>query len=750
MYQIRQVLKLFLLLVALLPLQTLLAQQYDVTSPNGLLKLTVVATPNLQYSISYSNTQIIAPSAISISFDNGITAGVNGTVKSINSRTVNDEISVLFGKNKTLADHFNELEVVYDQSYSVLFRVYDDGLAYRFVTRFAQDVIVNNEAAVYNFPKAPLVYFPEATTLDHWEKSYTVYSSINSLGESQYAVIPVLFSIPDTNYKLVLTEADNNDYPGLYIRKNGTNSMKGMWAQYPDSVDQPNNIYSNHAPITRFNYLARSAGARNYPWRVFVVSSQDKELLNNELVYKLAEPQKLTNVSWIEPGKSAWEWWHKAMLTPDGSADPANGIPANGNANLGLDLYKYYVDFAAANSVKYMTLDAGWSDSYVSALCSYAKTKGVKIIVWTWASNALESSNWVARMKRLGISGAKIDFFNRDDQLAMRWGAKLAQDLANNQMVGIFHGCPVPTGLNRTYPNILNFEAILGNEENFWRRGSNPNYHVQFPFIRSLAGPEDYTPGSMRNKTERQFAPVDLPNTVPSSQGTRSHELSMYIVFDQWLGYLCDAPTEYAKYPDILDFLSKVPTVWDKTVPLDAKLGDYIVMAKQKGADWYVGGMASWAGRSVDVDFSFLPPNTNYKATILRDSTTSSDYPTRYVAESLSVTSASKLTFNMSKGGGFVIRLTEDKTNGVANVSASSRVSIRVDRLGKFISLLSDDTILSATIVDISGKSMISRDFHLDENISPKQISLSSLVAGTYLIKVKTNTSSSVMKFIYV
>ncbi|OJU51202.1 MAG: alpha-glucosidase [Bacteroidales bacterium 45-6] len=749
MYQIRQVIKLFLLSIVLLPLQALLAQQYDVVSPNGMLKLTVVATPNLQYSISYNDTQLISPSGISMSFNNGMAAGVNGTVKSANTRTVNNEIPVLFGKNKTLTDNFNELEVVYDQNYSVLFRVYDDGMAYRFVTRFSQDVIVNTEAAVYNFPKAPLVYFPEATTLDHWEKSYTVYSSINNLGESQYAVIPVLFSIPDTNYKLVLTEADNNDYPGLYIQKNGSNSMKGMWAQYPDSVDQPNNVYSQHSPITRFNYLARSAGARNYPWRVFVVSAQDKDLLNNELVYKLAEPQKLSNVSWIEPGKSAWEWWHKAMLTADGSADPANGIPANGNANLGLDLYKYYVDFAAANNLKYMTLDAGWSDSYVSALCTYAKTKGVKIVVWTWASNALESPNWVAKMKRLGISGAKIDFFNRDDQLAMRWGAKLAQDLANNQMVGIFHGCPVPTGLNRAYPNILNFEAVLGNEENFWRRGSNPNYHVQFPFIRSLAGPEDYTPGSMRNKTERLFTPVDLPNTVPSSQGTRAHELSMYIVFDQWLGYLCDAPTEYAKYPDILDFLSKVPTVWDKTVPLDAKLGDYIVMAKQKGTDWYVGGMASWTGRSVDVDFSFLSPNTTYKATILRDSATSSDYPTRYVAQSLSATSASKLTFNMSKGGGFVIRLTEDKTNGINNVAAQSPVLIRVDKAGKYLSLSSEDAILSATIINISGQNLISKNFYADAGLS-KQISLSSLSSGTYLVKVKTTTSSRVMKFIYV
>jgi alpha-glucosidase len=403
-------------------------------------------------------------------------------------------------------------------------------------------------------------------------------------------------------------------------------------------------------PIIRQNYIARTSGTRTFPWRVFAISNDDKSLLNNNLVYLLAEPQRLTDTSWIRPGKTAWEWWHKAML--DGVDIPF------GNRNLGLDLYKYYVDFAAENKLEYMTLDAGWKESYIKDLCDYAASKNVKIFVWTWASMAVEDSTWLPRMKDLGVYGVKIDFFERNDQIAMTWGHHLAQRLADLKMVALYHGCPVPTGLNRTYPNILNFEAVRGAECNFWDRGSDPAYHVQFPFIRLLAGPVDYTPGSLRNKTKEDFRPIDRPNIVPSSMGTRAHELAMYVVFDHWLAYLCDAPTEYRKYPDILEFLSNVPTVWDRTLPLDAQLGEYILIAKQKGNQWYVGGMTNWTSRTLMVDFSFLPAGKKYTATIYKDGADARDEPTQYVVETKVIDAKTSLSLALASGGGFVLELT--------------------------------------------------------------------------------------------
>jgi alpha-glucosidase len=263
-------------------------------------------------------------------------------------------------------------------------------------------------------------------------------------------------------------------------------------------------------------------------------------------------------------------------------------------------------------------------------------------------------------MKDAGVHGIKIDFFERNDQEAMRWGRRMAQQLADLELIALYHGCPVPTGLNRTYPNILNFEALRGAECNFWDRGSDPDYHVQFPFIRMLAGPVDYTPGSMRNKTKETFRPVDRPNIVPSSMGTRAHELAMYVVFDHPLAYISDSPTEYEKYPDILSFLSGVPTVWDQTLPLAARLNEYILIARQKGNDWYVGGMTGWTSCSMPVDFLFLPRGKKYTATIFRDSENASDHPTQYVCETRTIDSESRLTIDMASGGGFVISLKPD------------------------------------------------------------------------------------------
>ena len=384
-----------------------------------------------------------------------------------------------------------------------------------------------------------------------------------------------------------------------------------------------------------------------------IVSDDDKTLLNNELVYMLAEPCKIEDTSWIQPGKSAWEWWHKAVV--EGVDFPV------GNKQLSLQLYKYYVDWASENGIEYMTLDAGWKMEYIKELCDYARGKNVKILVWTWASCPLENPNdWIKQMHECGVAGAKIDFFERNDQIAMRWGREFAERLAQYRMVAIFHGCPVPVGLNRTYPNVMNYEAVRGAECNFWEKTITPEYHTRFPFIRSLAGPEDYTPGGMRNVTPEEFQPRDRDSIPPMNMGTRSHVLSMYVIFDHWIGYLCDAPSEYNKYPDILDYLSKVPSVWDKTLPLDARLGEYIVMAKQTGKDWYVGGMTNWTPRSVTVDFGFLKRGKTYRAVVFKDKPESGDHPTTYACETMNVDRNTKLTLDMARGGGFAIRLTEE------------------------------------------------------------------------------------------
>ena len=651
------------------------AGEYETVSPDGKLRVEVRTGGGTDFEVWYHGERVLRPSPAGMHLSDGTWVG-GGEVTSVKKNRVRETIDVVVGKNRTLREAYNELVLSYGKDYDLVVRAYDEGWAYRFVTRFDKEITISQEDAEYRFAFTPTVYFPECDAhtsperdqsgevhqihqgYRNFERLYKVYASPQEIPAGRFSVSPVLFERPGTSYKFVVTEADTYDYPGLYMEVAGEDAMRGKWAGYPKRVmdgdpSNPHYWYSNHLVIEREDYIARTEGTRTFPWRVMVVSDDDKTLLNNELVYMLAEPCRLEDTSWIQPGKSAWEWWHKAVL--EGVDFPV------GNKHLSLQLYKYYVDWASRNGIEYMTLDAGWQMDYIKELCDYARQKGVKILVWTWASCALENpAGWIRQMHECGVSGAKIDFFERNDQVAMRWARKMAEELARYKMVAVFHGCPVPTGLNRTYPNVMNYEAVRGAECNFWENTITPEYHTRFPFIRSLAGPEDYTPGGMRNVTPEEFRPRDLDSVPPMNMGTRSHVLSMYVIFDHWIGYLCDSPTEYDKYPDILDYLSHVPAVWDKTLPLDARLGEYIVMAKRTGDDWYVGGMTNWTPRTVEVDFSFLSKGKTYRATVFKDKPVSGDRPKEYVCETLAVDRHTKLKLDMARGGGFAIRLAEE------------------------------------------------------------------------------------------
>jgi alpha-glucosidase len=729
----------FLLLFLFFCLPQLQAEDYDVVSPDGRLKFTLHSNNGLTYDLRYDDRQLLAASEIGLKLEDGTIIGA-AAVSAAYSSVVNREINVPIGKNKTLAEEYNQLELHFGVSYNLIIRAYNEGAAYRFVTSLGGEIVISDEILNYRFQDEPIVYFPECSDLRNFERVYHIYPTASGMTQGKWAVSPTLFAWNGSDYKVAVTEADTYDYPGLYITTNGEKSMKGMWARYPLAVEDPTNYYSNHLPTVRAAYIAKTGGSRSFPWRVFIVSDDDRKLLNNNLVYLLAEPSRLSDISWIQPGKTAWEWWHKSVL--EGVDFPS------GNTNLSLQLYMYYVDWAAANGLEYMTIDAGWEQQnmYLNLLCTYAKSKGVKIIVWTWASCVLENpDDWIVQMKNRGVAGAKIDFFERNDQLAMRWGHQMAQKLADNKMVGLFHGCPVPTGLNRTYPNILNFEAVCGEEDNFWRDDTGPDYHTLFPFIRSLVGPEDYTPGSMRNVTKEEFRPIDVNNTPPMSMGTRAHELSMYVIYDHYLAFLSDSPTEYNKFPDIKNFLSTVPSIWDKTAPLESKLGEYIMMAKQKGDDWYVGGMTNWTARDLEVDFSFLPEGYQYQATVFRDAATADIQPKQYVCETITVTNATKLTVHLAKGGGFAIRLSDPVNTGLKKVKTAG-ISASVGDNSLYIR--SDRTVKSVKIYDIAG--ICRNSLRFGEFCPLLLIPLSSLSkGGIYLAQVQTDIQTNTFKFIY-
>ncbi|WP_288881731.1 glycoside hydrolase family 97 protein [Pedobacter panaciterrae] len=617
-------------------------KRFQLNSPNNTLKVKVSMGDSITYSISFKNKTVILPSAIAMVLQN----------KVLGKTTQVNNIRVI--KNK----EFNELSVLFsDQNYSLIFRAYNEGVAYRFVTSFKDSIQIVAEKADFNINGKPAAILQETDNYTSWEGPYIKYPSIAEISNGKRATTPSLFDDKSNGIKVVIAESDLFGYPGMYIKKQGDRYI-GDWAKFPTKTVMGS--WGDFVSVVkeRGDYLAKTDGSRSFPWRVIIATDNDKDLLNNHLVTKLARPSEIKDTSWIKSGKAAWEWWHDAML-------PGASIPS-GMENRNTDLYNYYVDFAAANKLEYMMIDAGWSNNYdltkvnpkldVQGVIKRAREKKVGVFLWCVASTLLKDLNKnLDFLNSIGAAGIKVDFFDRDDQEAIQWIELIAKEAAKRKLMIDFHGCSKPTGLEKTYPNIVNYEAVRGAESDKWDNTIDPDHHLIIPFVRMLAGPFDYTPGAMRNKTKAEFKPID-PG-LPSGQGTRCHELAMYVIYDQPLGMLADSPTEYEKAPDIMKYLSAVPTVANETKVIDAKLAEYAVMAKRKGDNWYVGAMTNWTPRNLKLNFSFLKPGVSYTAQIYTDTKDSDVNATQYELKTISVNSNTRIDLKLSSGGGAAIMI---------------------------------------------------------------------------------------------
>lgn len=709
------------------------SQTYEAISPNSLLKIKIELAEKITYSVFVGEKRVIQPSIIGLELYDGRLLGDNSKVINVKRNEVNGIIQVVNGKNKELTEHYNEVKIEMD-SFALIVRAYDEGVAYRFETFFPNEIIIKQEEANFNFDGNPNIWFGEAEAeMKQWERSYYPYSSISDIGNNKFAITPCLVNYPEESVSVVVAESDLNDYPGMFVQKSGSNSLKGKWAEYPKRVQEGD--YEYKRVLERYDYISRSSGTRLFPWRVMIISTQDKDLLNNELIYKLAKPQILQDVSWVQPGKSVWEWWHDAILT--GVTFPS------GTQNLNYTLYKYYVDFAAANGIEYITLDAGWNSIYIKELCQYAAQKKVKVILWYYFNLVVVNPHVLDTFKSYGASGVKVDLIERDDQIAVGWFEFIASECAKRKLVVSFHGCAKPTGLQRAYPNIVNFEAVRGAECAKWDYSVNPNYHLQFPFMRMLAGTLDYTPGSLRNVHYEQFTPI--PVGVPETIGTRTHEMAMYVVYDQTLAYLCDAPTEYEKSPKITEYISKIPTTWDRTLPLSGSIGKYAAIARQKGNEWYVGALTNLESRDILIDFSFLEANKNYSAEIMRDSHTSSVNAKSYVIESIPITNQTHYTANLARGGGFMMHITlADNIQTSVPDKDNSQIRMQYSEAEQTLHLTNIYPIKSIQITDILGHKQIVKN---GDNHQFMTIPLKDLSSGIYLVTVLTSQECNSIKF---
>jgi alpha-glucosidase len=632
------------------------AKVYEVKSPNGSITVKVEAGAKLQWSVQHKDRQIIAPSAISLLLNNGEILGDNAKVISAKPGSVNTQFDAINFRRKVIKDVYNQLVLNCKNDYGVIFRVYDDAVAYRFFTKRKGEIIIKNEEANFNFADDQKAFIPiqwDYRDGKNFNSSFeALYREINlsKFPKDSLAFLPVLVDAGQ-NIKVEVLEADLENYPGMLLDLNETSKgFKGVYAPYPlETYIKGINIIPNR----RADYIARTDGTRNFPWRIAVISEQDKDLLNCDIVQKLASPNRLSDISWIKVGQVSWDWWNNMNISH-----------VDFRAGMNTASYKYFIDFASNNKIPYILLDGGWNARgdltkaspaiNLEELVAYGNQKGVGLIVWaSWQDILNQKEKAFPFYFKTGIKGMKIDFIDRDDQVAVASTFEIAKLAAENHLLVDYHGVFKPTGLQRTYPNVVGYEGVKGMENVKWANENVPRYDVTLPFIRNLAGPMDYTPGAMRNSNQANFRVI---NSNPMSKGTRVHQLAMYVIFEVPLQMLADNPTIYMREQECTDFITKVPTTFDETIPLDGKVAEYVAVARKKGDTWFVGAMTNWTPRELTIDFSFLD-NGNYRTEIFKDGINADRDATDYKNEVVNIKKDDKLTVKLMNGGGWAARL---------------------------------------------------------------------------------------------
>ena len=640
-------------------------KKYQLMSPDKKLVADIMIGNDVTYSISYQGEKILDQSQISVELVDGRSFGVDSKLKNTQKVSVDQMITSPFYKRNAIQDKYNSLSFDFKEDFKLIFRAYNEGIAYRFESTGKEDFIVKNEQAEFNFPKDYQAYIPyvksksktiEGQYFNSFENIYT-HEPLSKMNNNQLAFTPVVVAL-DNGRKVCIAESDLENYPGMYlINTDHTYSLKSNFAPYPISSEQGGHNMLQQVVTAREQYIAKCNGGQKLPWRIVIVANEDKDLADSDIVYKLASPSRLVDNTWIKPGKVAWEWWNHWGLS---DVDFVAGVNN--------DTYIAYIDFASQNNIEYVILDEGWAVNLqadlfqvvpeidLKKIIDYANKKNVGIILWAGYYAFEKDMEKVCKIySEMGVKGFKIDFMDRDDQPMVDFHYKAAQTAAQYKMLVDFHGSYKPTGINRTYPNVINFEAVNGLEQMKWSGTEldQVTYDVTFPFIRMVAGPVDYTQGAMRNATKRTHRGI---NDEPMSQGTRCRQLAEYVVFESPLNMLCDSPVNYEKEKECTNFISTIPTIWDNTVALNGEIGNYISIARQKGDTWYVGALTNWDARELELDLSFLGDG-DFVAEIYKDGANANRIASDYKKEKINITSDKKIKISMAQGGGYAMKI---------------------------------------------------------------------------------------------
>ena len=641
----------FIMLSSLLIQEGVAQSSYDLHSPDGRIELRIRTADRIRYDLVLKGRAVLEGAAISLDVEHN-KLGMQPKVADAKTRSSDQVIEpVVRQKFAKIRDHYNELRLNMDGGYAVVFRAYNEGVAYRFETSLPQErVKIYGEESAFNFPSNFVVYYPQEDSFySHNERKY-LPQYLSEIAPEFIATLPAIVDVGQ-GAKLAIAESDLEDYPGLWLRGTGGTGLVATFPPYP--VKEVQTSDRDYKPVETAEYIAVTSGTRTFPWRVIGVADHDGDLLTNQIVYLLQRPSQFQDTSWIKPGKVAWDWWNDWNIY---------GVEFK--AGINTKTYEYYVDFASKYGIPYIILDDGWyklgnllevtPELNMEELISYAKQKNVGIILWaSWKTLDHQLIPALDQFEKWGIKGIKVDFMQRSDQIMINYFYRVCREAAKRHMLVDFHGDQKPASMTRIWPNLINAEGVRGMEWSKWSRESEPEHNVTLPFTRMFLGPMDYTPGAMRNATKATFAAI---NSQPMAMGTRCHQLAMYVVYEAPLQMLSDSPSNYLREPETMEFLGSVPTEWDETKVLDARIADYVVVTRRNGKDWYVGAMNDWTPRSLDIDLSFLPDG-NFTMDAYQDGVNADRNAGDYRKTKTSVNRTTKLKLQLASGGGWAARI---------------------------------------------------------------------------------------------
>ncbi|WP_077152688.1 glycoside hydrolase family 97 protein [Bacteroides bouchesdurhonensis] len=621
----------------------------ELVSPNGDIKVSVRLADKIYYDVSCNNEVLLKDNSLQLKLKNQ-TLGEQPKLAGQKRASIKEELTPIVPlKYSSVNNEYNQLLLNLKGNYSVEFRAFNDGIAYRFITRQKGDIEVFGEDFSLQFPADYLLHLQQPGGYKTaYEEPYTHVTSQSWQPSDKRSVLPILIDTRKS-YKILISESDLSDYPCMFLQGTGKNGVTSTFPKVPlefgDDGDRSLKI------LKEADYIAKTKGQRNFPWRYFVITKDDKQILENTMTYKLATKNQLQDVSWIKPGQVSWEWWNGA--TPYGQ-------DVTFKAGCNLETYKYFIDFASKFGIPYIIMDEGWAkstrDPYtpnpdvdLHELIRYGKEKNVGIVLWlTWL--VVENNfDLFKTFNEWGVKGVKIDFMDRSDQWMVNFYERVAQEAAKHHLFVDFHGSFKPAGLEYKYPNVLSYEGVRGMEQ---MGGCVPDNSVYLPFMRNAVGPMDYTPGAMISMQPNIYR-SERPNSA--SIGTRAYQMALFVIFESGLQMLADNPTLYYRNEDCTRFITQVPVTWDETVALDAKVGEYVIVAKRKGEKWYIGGMTNNKEneRQFEINLDFLKDNKTYRLTSFEDGVNAGRQAMDYRINSSNVKKGQRISVKMARNGGF-------------------------------------------------------------------------------------------------